>query len=655
MPVTVQDWVGGRLRRLPAPVADALWTAALLGPHFPLRQLAGALGEPAAATLETLQRAVDSGILVVTPEDSDHYAFLHAIVAEAIVARTPHAERVRRHARIAEALVALTGHEAVDAVSVVRHLLPARPLLGDETLSLYSIRAGHEALATYSYRDARNHLAKGLAEGQHFLSDDERASAQFALARADSALENWDEVRIQLQTVFDYYVSAGRGEEAATAASFPMSVMTCATDIYQFCHGLVDDAKQLVDKASLAAGRLACWEAACVHWTSGDLGVCRDRLDVARRLAGRHGDRPLELRSTYYRGFIEKMGGNYVAGSALSAQAAQLARDMGDVHLEILSRASAAYSAAHLGRDRDRDEHEERALALLQRATDPRVARQTVFLAKPHWGAGRVDRARQLSDAGLTLAPHEAFLVWDRAKREADFAPRQVSCEWLERLRGALRVAEVGLGLPAIIRLAYRLDRADMLEWCRKAASRVSGERGLMCQCLLAFVGRDRRRARRLLREVGDGTGREWLLATVGDAASLRASFAARDWPEEPVERAREATQRAELLIGSGAEDAAEALAARLANAHGMVGLAAYVSRLRTSGAGRQSSNGALTARELDVLRGVADGLSDKEVAASLGIAKNTASNHVANILRKLGAPSRVAAARIAHVDGLLD
>ena len=448
VPVTVQGWVGGRLRRLPAPVADALSTAALLGPHFPLRQLAAALGEPAAATLETLQRAVDSGILVVTPEDSDHYAFLHAIVAEAIVARTPHAERVRRHARIAEALVALTGHEAVDAASVVRHLLPARPLLGDETLSLYSIRAGHEALATYSYRDARNHLAKGLAEGQHFLSDDERASAQFALARADSALENWDEVRIQLQTVFDYYVSAGRGEEAATAASFPMSVMTCATDIYEFCHGLVDDAKQLVDKASLAAGRLACWEAACVHWTSGDLGVCRDRLDVARRLAGRHGDRRLELRSTYYRGFIEKMGGDYVAGSALSAQAAQLARDMGDVHLEILSRASAAYSAADLGRDCDRDEHEERALALLQRATDPRVARQTVFLAKPHWGAGRVDRARQLSDAGLSFAPHEAFLVWDRAKREADFAPRQVSYEWLERLRGALRVAEVGLGLP---------------------------------------------------------------------------------------------------------------------------------------------------------------------------------------------------------------
>ena len=55
------------------------------------------------------------------------------------------------------------------------------------------------------------------------------------------------------------------------------------------------------------------------------------------------------------------------------------------------------------------------------------------------------------------------------------------------------------------------------------------------------------------------------------------------------------------------------------------------------------------------MLRGVADGLSHKEVAASLGIAKNTASNHVANILRKLSAPSRVAAARIAHVDGLFD
>lgn len=55
-----------------------------------------------------------------------------------------------------------------------------------------------------------------------------------------------------------------------------------------------------------------------------------------------------------------------------------------------------------------------------------------------------------------------------------------------------------------------------------------------------------------------------------------------------------------------------------------------------------------LTARERDVLRLLAQGLADREIAAELSISPRTASTHVTNILRKLGETSRTAAAAYA-------
>jgi DNA-binding CsgD family transcriptional regulator len=61
-----------------------------------------------------------------------------------------------------------------------------------------------------------------------------------------------------------------------------------------------------------------------------------------------------------------------------------------------------------------------------------------------------------------------------------------------------------------------------------------------------------------------------------------------------------------------------------------------------------------LTSRELEVLRLVAAGFSNREIGSELFISAKTASVHVSNILAKLGASSRVEAAAIAHRDGLL-
>ena len=60
-----------------------------------------------------------------------------------------------------------------------------------------------------------------------------------------------------------------------------------------------------------------------------------------------------------------------------------------------------------------------------------------------------------------------------------------------------------------------------------------------------------------------------------------------------------------------------------------------------------------LTRREREVLRLVAVGWSDREIAATLAIRPRTVEWHVANLLRKLGVGSRTAAAAHAIRHGL--
>lgn len=61
----------------------------------------------------------------------------------------------------------------------------------------------------------------------------------------------------------------------------------------------------------------------------------------------------------------------------------------------------------------------------------------------------------------------------------------------------------------------------------------------------------------------------------------------------------------------------------------------------------------ALSAREREILRGIAQGASNKEIGRELGIAETTVKVHVQNVLRKLHVSTRVHAAVIATEIGL--
>ena len=63
----------------------------------------------------------------------------------------------------------------------------------------------------------------------------------------------------------------------------------------------------------------------------------------------------------------------------------------------------------------------------------------------------------------------------------------------------------------------------------------------------------------------------------------------------------------------------------------------------------------ALTAREQETLLLLADGAGTEQISTRLGVARNTARNHVQRVLDKLGANSKLEAVSIARREGLLD
>jgi DNA-binding NarL/FixJ family response regulator len=62
-----------------------------------------------------------------------------------------------------------------------------------------------------------------------------------------------------------------------------------------------------------------------------------------------------------------------------------------------------------------------------------------------------------------------------------------------------------------------------------------------------------------------------------------------------------------------------------------------------------------LTCRELEVLRLLAQGLSNRVIARKLDISEKTAKNHLSSIYCKIGATDRTQAALYAHCVGLTD
>ena len=161
-----------------------------------------------------------------------------------------------------------------------------------------------------------------------------------------------------------------------------------------------------------------------------------------------------------------------------------------------------------------------------------------------------------------------------------------------------------------------------------------------------------------LLDALGDQAGGEVLLARGEPAAALgrlRRAWSAWHDMDVPYEAARVRVSMALACRGLGDEDGAQLdldAALRVFQDLGARPDAERVQTLIANAAPRP--DGGLTARELEVLRLVAEGNTNRQIAEALVLSEKTVARHVSNIFARLGISSRSAATAYAYEHKLI-
>jgi DNA-binding CsgD family transcriptional regulator len=245
------------------------------------------------------------------------------------------------------------------------------------------------------------------------------------------------------------------------------------------------------------------------------------------------------------------------------------------------------------------------------------------------------DAYREASQHGFDAQPGWALLQLARGNAEAAAAAiRRVLGEATEPLRRA------GL-LPAYVLILVSVGDVD-------EARSASGELGELAaeyeSALLQAMGAQAR-------------GTVELAAGDPGVALVSLREALRAWLELEAPHEAACTR---VLVGQGCQAlgdqdafAMELEAAR--NVFDELGAAPDLARVdKLTGGVETNARHGLTPRELQVLRLVATGKSNREIAGSLVISEHTVARHVQNIFTKLGVPSRTAAGAFAFEHDLV-
>jgi LuxR family maltose regulon positive regulatory protein len=255
--------------------------------------------------------------------------------------------------------------------------------------------------------------------------------------------------------------------------------------------------------------------------------------------------------------------------------------------------------------------------------------------------------------------PEEAAILLDRtgSSQAGQLCRVRLALDRGEPLRAAELLERLLRQVPAY----RRLERAPMLELLVRA--RIA--RGELPEAAAALDA---------LREVERLVGTEPLRAVVERADGMlvaaggeheRARTSLEDAVDRfersgaPYEAALTRIELATSLLGLGRHDAARSEA--VAALERLLELGADTEARRARRLADTSSDDGrvalpqLTAREREVLRLLAEGLTNRRIAERLVVSEHTVHRHVTNILRKLDLPSRTAAAATAVQAGLLE
>ena len=285
-------------------------------------------------------------------------------------------------------------------------------------------------------------------------------------------------------------------------------------------------------------------------------------------------------------------------------------------------------------------EEAQRAGARFERAMNTGAAAKASYLqGDVHRLRGELDAAedayKEASRFGWEPQPGLALLRLAQGRGDAAAAAiRRVMGETTETLRRASL-------LPAYVQIMLAVGDADAArDACRELAE-ISEQ--FESDVLAAMLDQARGAV-----ELADGDARAAL-------APLRRASQAWQELQAPYEAARVRVLLGLACRAVGDEDAFELELDAARATFDELGAAPDVAWV-DSLAGRVESADAygLTPRELEVLRLVATGKSNREIAAALVISEHTVARHVQNIFTKLGVPSRTAAGAFAFEHDLV-
>ena len=700
LPESLRDLLLARVARLPEQTQAALGTAAAGVGRVSHELLAAVSGLDNGALSAALRPAVAAGVLVV---DGDGYRFRHALISEAVRDDQLPGERAAAHRRFAQVLAADHGLAADGrgSAELAFHWHAA----GDASRALEAAwQAAGDAGARLAYAERLDMLERVLdlwarvPDAAHCTGCDRPAVLDAAVAAAGDAGEF--ERGVALATAA---LAGAEGDPVRTARLLgqraPMLAGLGRAGAVDDLHAAVRIAPpghpvRAVVLCSLA-GRLqgdsrsdeaeeAAAEALDIARQTGDarieaqalivLAQCRvrrgdlagelPRLAEAEETAARLGAHGVRLQAVFAQAMALVAFGEYERAAERARQGIAVAESIG------LARTYGAIGGSHLASALIGQGQWDEAANAVEHALDHTPApvlqvplvclRATVALAR----GDAVPAEKALAFTREAVAPG-----W-RPPLDAWLPPRLEAELRLAQGRVAEAAAVIRRGLAdadlrrsewftwPLLAIGARVAAAGapgLLDGLRRRAAETPTTGPVLRALALTFAAEADRAAGTVARAPWDEAVAAW--EGVGDPHQLgQALIGAAEAAAADGDRPAAAAQLRRVV------EIADRLGARRLRAQAE----SLARRARLTPAGDQAAQAAdlgeqarhqygLTARELEVLRLVAIGRSNRDIAAELFISAKTASVHVSNIMSKLGVASRVEAAALAYRLGLGD
>ncbi len=692
-PEGVREVVSQRLARLDAGTTGLLELAAVAGPEFDLAAITGS-GMDDEERAAALEEAIAHGMIEEVPSSQIAFRFTHELVRRALYDRMPRLRRAELHLRVAEALEeARASGSSRGLAALAYHFGVAAPVDGPDRAIEYSLLAGRSALSALAFDEAAARFAFALELG---IGDVRR--------RAETELE-LGTARFRAGGSDDAMAAFRAAAQIARDIHDPTLLASAAVGFEEACWrpGITDEgAVELLEEASRALGTedselrvmllagLGRAYAFIGNYAASD--VVRHRaITMARGL----GDR-LGLATVLVRSYWSLGDGNLDQTLEMLAEARELAEDLGasDLRTEAMQWRGAGLITRGDLRVARRELADVHALAArLRQPFSLHVAEHYAStialcmgeLAEAEAAANRSHEWSRLLTGRAATGTYgiQMFGIRREQGRLAELAP-------------VARVLAAGGGQQGVWRPAFAalLAELGMEDDARRELARVHREgldvyRSRLWVASLSYlvdaitlVG-DETLAGLLYPELAPLTGANVVIghgvAFYGSAdrylGSLAATLRDHDRAIEHFERALAANRAmgAQTWVAHTLFEFGRALGTRgrrdddrrastlLTEAAALaerIGMPLLLARARAQGAqGRRAATPPddLSGREVDVLRLVAAGLSNRDIGQELFISGHTVANHVRSILRKTGAANRTEAAGYAHRHSLLD